>query len=164
MPTKMAEVLAIPELLEAILLQLPQADVLFAQRVNKTFRDAIQGSISIRRHLFYEQSTSPSSHEQKVEPPRINPILHRSPLYVRRIDDTDAQREVSGAGRHCAASYNEHTRWQSQTPSITCITCLHCHKNALTESDNAPFHLHIQGFDLLCLWELSSEFLQQHLG
>lgn len=53
MATKPREVFAIPELLETILLELPAKDLLLAQRVNTTFRDAINNSIKIQRALFF---------------------------------------------------------------------------------------------------------------
>lgn len=46
--------LAIPELLEAILLSLPTQDILFAQRVNTFFHATIRNSIHLRRELFFE--------------------------------------------------------------------------------------------------------------
>lgn len=55
-----------PEMLEAILLALPPRDLLLAQRVSTTWRDAIVGSISCQRALFLfpcDAKAMPSGHE-----------------------------------------------------------------------------------------------------
>ena len=43
----------IPELLEAVLLQLPPRRVLIDQRVNKFWRETITGSLPIQEKLWY---------------------------------------------------------------------------------------------------------------
>lgn len=52
MSTAAAAVLSTPELLEAIILELPNTQVFLIQRVNKTFRDVIRGSPSLQKALF----------------------------------------------------------------------------------------------------------------
>jgi hypothetical protein len=52
------KVLAIPELLEEILLNLPLRRLLLSQRVDKNFKDVIHGSFRIRKALWLEPSTS----------------------------------------------------------------------------------------------------------
>ncbi|KAK5698009.1 hypothetical protein LTR97_006969 [Elasticomyces elasticus] len=52
-----AKVLALPELLENILLRLHVKDLLFAQRVCKTWKQVIEGSPSIQRSLFFLPGT-----------------------------------------------------------------------------------------------------------
>jgi len=49
-----AQVLGIPELLEAILYELPMRDLLLVQRVNGRWQSTIQESKRLRRALFYE--------------------------------------------------------------------------------------------------------------
>ena len=59
------------ELLESILLELPNKDVLFAQRVSRWFRSVVAGSCSLQLRLFL---TSPSD----ISAPKnviLNPIL-----------------------------------------------------------------------------------------
>lgn len=50
-----SKVLAIPELLETILLHLPARDLLLAQRTCKSFRDATKTSPLLQRKLFLTQ-------------------------------------------------------------------------------------------------------------
>lgn len=50
--------LAVPELLENILLSLPLRDLLLSSAVCKAFRDVAAGSIKIRRALFLEPATA----------------------------------------------------------------------------------------------------------
>ncbi|PPJ58335.1 hypothetical protein CBER1_04482 [Cercospora berteroae] len=57
LPTKPSP-LAIPELLENIILHLPLRDVLLCQRVDTKFRDVVQGSNTIRKVLFLEPATN----------------------------------------------------------------------------------------------------------
>lgn len=82
MATPAAKVFAIPELLEAILLELPTRDLLLAQAVNVGFRDTIKSSIEIRRALFYEQTPASTSDAQAK--PRINPLINRMYNFGKR--------------------------------------------------------------------------------
>ena len=50
--TTESRIFAIPELLENILLHLPERDLLLAQRVNRSFRDVITASVHLQRKLF----------------------------------------------------------------------------------------------------------------
>ncbi|KXL45853.1 hypothetical protein M433DRAFT_143611 [Acidomyces richmondensis BFW] len=47
------QVMRLPELLELILLHLPQKDLLLCQRVSSSFRHTIQGSVRCQRALFF---------------------------------------------------------------------------------------------------------------
>ena len=47
------QIFAVPELLENILLSLPERDLLLVQRVNQVFRNVIKTSPGIQRKLFY---------------------------------------------------------------------------------------------------------------
>ena len=46
------EVFRLPELLEIVLLHLPQKDILLSQRVSRSFRRTIQGSVRLQKALF----------------------------------------------------------------------------------------------------------------
>lgn len=70
-----AKVLAIPELLEAVLLELPPRDLLLSQRVNKTFRDVIDDSIYIQRKLFFKPCSSTVPDGTSVRNPFLQRIL-----------------------------------------------------------------------------------------
>lgn len=48
------EVFHLTELLEIILLSLPQKDLLLSQRVSRSFRHTVQGSVRLQRALFLE--------------------------------------------------------------------------------------------------------------
>lgn len=50
-------VFAVPELLEAILFELPPRDLLLTQRLCKAFRDATQSSVRIQEKLFFKART-----------------------------------------------------------------------------------------------------------
>lgn len=63
--------LVIPELLEAILLELPPQSVLLSQRVNTTFKACIDGSLNLQQHLFFRQA--PLRTNGQV---RLNPMIH----------------------------------------------------------------------------------------
>jgi len=68
-----------PELLEAILVQLPQQDLLLAQRISRSFETAIKSSPKIQQALFFRA--------EPIKDPRkwfINPILRRHflPFFV----------------------------------------------------------------------------------
>lgn len=73
MATKAAVVLAIPELLEEILIHLPNEDLLQLQRVNSRFRDTFARSLPIQRKLFIKTSAS----EDEDRPAMINPLFER---------------------------------------------------------------------------------------
>lgn len=74
MASPVKEVFALPELLEAILLELPMQDLLFAQSVDKTFRDTIKGSKAIQMALFFEPNKRVL---QPNEAPVLNPLLQK---------------------------------------------------------------------------------------
>jgi hypothetical protein len=48
-----AHVFAVPQLFEAILLQLPLSDLLLSQRTSQVFRDTICDSIKLQRALHF---------------------------------------------------------------------------------------------------------------
>lgn len=53
-PNKATSTFAVTELLEEVLLLLPRKDILLCQRVNRTFKDTVVGSIKLQRFLFLE--------------------------------------------------------------------------------------------------------------
>ena len=81
MPTALATVLATPELLEAVLLQLPISDLLVtAQLINHHFHTAILSSCSLQEALFFRprsrlrtSSCVPNSLLRKKFPPFFDP-------------------------------------------------------------------------------------------
>lgn len=73
-----AKVFAIPELLEQILLHLPQQDILRYQRMNSTFRDAIKQSKDIQTKLFIKLQhphAKPSTFHDTTLNPLAGPLL-----------------------------------------------------------------------------------------
>lgn len=72
-PSAISKVFGIPLLLEAILLNLPHADLLLnAQRVNNDFRTLILSSPVIQRKLFFQADSTSDSQNRPVE---FNPLL-----------------------------------------------------------------------------------------
>lgn len=53
MESAASQVFHLPELLEVVLLNLPQRDLLLSQRVARSFRHTIQGSVRLQRALFF---------------------------------------------------------------------------------------------------------------
>ena len=81
-----AKVFAIPELLEAVLLELPLEDLLLVQRVNTNFRDVISRSVYLQRRLYFSHRDLPTPadlykhcafypHPRTCPWPDINPFL-----------------------------------------------------------------------------------------
>jgi len=75
MATASTAVFLVPELVEAILLELPPYSLLLVQRVNKTFRDLIDSSVEMQCKLF-SQAPSPLT-PHKATRNVINPFLAR---------------------------------------------------------------------------------------
>ena len=73
MARSIATVLAIPELLEGILFELPPLDLLLATRVNKAFQTQIRSSTRIQRKLFFK----PPAINDEANENAINPFLER---------------------------------------------------------------------------------------
>lgn len=77
-----------PELLETMLLELPMQDLLLAQRVCLRFKGTIDGSIKIRRALFFEPE--PVAKEGGAVASRVNPLLtEESQLHRHRFIITE---------------------------------------------------------------------------
>ncbi|KAK3718052.1 60S ribosomal protein L28 [Vermiconidia calcicola] len=70
---KATEVLNIPELFEAILLELPPHDLLLAQAVSTIWRDAVKNSIRIQQALFFRQL--PPIAMSRGQTPILNPFF-----------------------------------------------------------------------------------------
>ena len=69
----MDKTLSIPELLEAVLLQLPAKDVLLAQRVSKRWQDVIKDSVQVQQALFLKARPTTSLGSKNI--PEVNPWL-----------------------------------------------------------------------------------------
>jgi len=73
-----ATVFATPELLEAILLELPMRSLLTCQRVDRTFQATIKGSTKLQVNLYYrlapQTTTSPIITDFNLEKQNANPI------------------------------------------------------------------------------------------
>ena len=85
-------VFATPELLEMILLKVPDMrTVLHAQRVNKTFQATVKGSAPLLRKLWLLPQKGPhtvmANDKEAVKTMRINPLLldHRRKLFMRNL-------------------------------------------------------------------------------
>lgn len=76
-----ARTFAIPELLENIFAELPQRDMLLAQRVSRTFNATINGSPLLRKLLFFEPPTDPLD-DNAVECFRKDFICDDDPNYT----------------------------------------------------------------------------------
>jgi hypothetical protein len=73
------EVLAIPELISAILLQLPLQDLLVnAQLVCHDWNNLIRTSIPLQQNLFFSPLSSPTLGNKASQPPRFNTLLQAS--------------------------------------------------------------------------------------
>lgn len=92
MATAAEKALAIPELLEAILLALPPLDIVVVQRVNKDFRDAVKASTKIQQKLFYKPRVA-GNDESDVE---INPLLNQ---FLRHFSIVGESWVVDSSGR-----------------------------------------------------------------
>lgn len=79
----MNEVFGIAELLEEILLMVPERDLLLSQRTCRRFRESIQGSLKLQRRLFLLPDP-----DQRETPPVPNPLLMR--IYECRRADPSA--------------------------------------------------------------------------
>ncbi|KAK3708984.1 60S ribosomal protein L28 [Vermiconidia calcicola] len=80
---KATEVLNIPELFEAILLDLPPHDLLLAQAVSTVWRDAIKNSSRIQQALFFKQL--PPTATTRGQEPILNPFSRS--LFGARCSD-----------------------------------------------------------------------------
>jgi hypothetical protein len=73
------EVLALPELVSAILLHLPLQDLLVnAQLVSYSWNHIIKTSIPLQQHLFFSPLPLPKLSTQSSQPPHFNPLLQAS--------------------------------------------------------------------------------------
>lgn len=75
-------VLAITELLEQILLELPMRDLLLAQRVDQFWKHTIDGSPRIQRALYFEPVPPSRPDGLMHTTPTVNPLLHGPPAHL----------------------------------------------------------------------------------
>ncbi|KAK4695762.1 hypothetical protein P7C71_g2045, partial [Lecanoromycetidae sp. Uapishka_2] len=82
-----SKIFLIPEILEMILVQLPERDLLLDQRVNKTWQGVIKTSPQLQRKLFFTADIIPIDTDQRVASgAKWNPLLGkvaRSPIMLR---------------------------------------------------------------------------------
>lgn len=76
MTTAAQKALAVPELLEAVLVELPPYDLLMSQKVNKDFKATVERSSKIQQKLFLK-----SKHCDSMMSGEINPFLGRALNY-----------------------------------------------------------------------------------
>lgn len=72
-----ARVAVVPELLEAILLNLGTRDLLFAQRVSRGFKTTIDGSVKLQRALFFLP-------EPAYGEPRLNELIFDPTFFTKQ--------------------------------------------------------------------------------
>lgn len=111
------QALRIPELLETILQNLPQRDILLAQRVSRSFNTTISGSIRLQRALFLAPDKTLENHPASVtytsaRKPENNRLLFRAfpcslpTVTLAIINDAPNREELaSGRGGH------QHSSW-----------------------------------------------------
>ncbi|KAK4547127.1 hypothetical protein LTR36_001348 [Oleoguttula mirabilis] len=94
--------LAVTEILESILVELPMRDLLFAQRVDKRFQSVIQSSQKLQRALFFLP-------EPVGTEPHINPLLSHSksldkfpPFYYANFLDGSPPHVITALDRNIA--------------------------------------------------------------
>jgi hypothetical protein len=82
--TMASSIFGVPELMEAILLELPMKDVLLSRRVNKQFKATIEGSVELQQALFFVPSCQRSTQDTKsttatdhyLSEPLVRPSTH----------------------------------------------------------------------------------------
>lgn len=74
MSSRPAQVFAIPELLENILIYLPMRDLLLAQSISRTFHTAIHNIPSLQEKLFFRARRVRAGDNDKIRD--VNPMLH----------------------------------------------------------------------------------------
>lgn len=77
MPQAVTTALAIPELLEGILLELPPRDLLLATRVNKSFQNQINSSTRIQCKLFFKTAEPLNQTSENGINPFLRHVLRR---------------------------------------------------------------------------------------
>lgn len=87
-----SRVFAIPELLEKILLYLPERDLLLTQRVNKAFRNVADSSLHLQRKLFLRADVD--SEDGPVPNLKWNPLIDIFGLEKGSQDAISADRTV----------------------------------------------------------------------
>ena len=94
----MDKVFSTVELLEAILLRVPQRDLLLSQAVCQMFRDTIKGSIKLQQMLFFAPETALDS--TKPTEGRVNDLLYD----IANANTRDSELQFRSNGRHLSIS------------------------------------------------------------
>lgn len=127
--TSVVKVFGCTELLESILLASPIRTVLTAQRVSKRFRDTVESSPNLQRHLFFAPTSTellfdPEDHPNSSPHPRTNTLdmilgkglfPGRRPVYTssgHQFKVNPVLSHILPLCRHCAAA---------QHPNVPCF-------------------------------------------
>lgn len=94
------QVFAIPELLEMILLRLPELDLLLSQRVNTTWRSLTKTSPHLQRKLFYKVDVCDLASISDIN---WNPLISTLKKYV----DASIPKTEIGTNDHTKASWSD---------------------------------------------------------
>lgn len=137
-----AKVRALPELLENILLQLPIRDLLFAQKVCKTFKQVMEESPSIQRALFFtpggvgdvyqtdgKETAEQAAHTEYVRTKSIalNPLVVSDYIayHYKSVGVLKGEYHFSEAALKARQNASCHRMWMSQPPmNITAVFTL----------------------------------------
>ncbi|KAK4619789.1 hypothetical protein CLAFUW4_10846 [Fulvia fulva] len=87
-PRAAAQVCAIPELLENILLNVEPFKLFTLQSVNSTFQDLIQNTKSLRRRMCLEPSVDREKVAQLLQEPRIRKVTHPFRISLHHGNET----------------------------------------------------------------------------
>lgn len=79
MPAKQRRALNLPEILESIMLQLPQCDIYVSQGVSKFWKDTVAQSPQIQRKLFFKPARPNETIVWEGRSPWRKYSLHRAP-------------------------------------------------------------------------------------
>lgn len=104
-------VFAIPELLENILLHLPERDLLLAQRVNRCFRNVTTASVHLQRKLFL--TADPKSKGGLATELKWNPLIDS-------FRPRDCPYQPFCGGRRLDGNANVVIRWMVPVVKLVC--------------------------------------------
>ena len=94
------QVLAIPELLERILLHMPERDILLGQRVNTTWHDLTKSSSHLQRKLFYKADVC---NVTPIYDRKFNPLILKIKGYLQCV----IPRPAVGTNDDISSSWNK---------------------------------------------------------
>ncbi|KAF1995172.1 hypothetical protein P154DRAFT_526545 [Amniculicola lignicola CBS 123094] len=172
MESTCSRVLNTPELLEAILLQLPERDILLAQQVSRTFQAAITSSPALQQALFFREVPFKDPKIWKV-----NPLLreHFLPWFVIsrnkwQLPDHSILERMDWARDHQRrrAFLRPTASWRkmlvTQPPAKKLEVYQHCHGQMDDVLEKASVHLkdlNTPGIPMSILYDISQRFIFQ---